>query len=203
MNRFSIYLILLALAVLPGCKRGEEPQRNYYAEVKAVNKLVLAQMSVSKMATIDDLKIDEANGPRQVMEAMLNAIKIGDRVAVYSYDTYMRAYIDLGSMTPDDISYDKASKTITLNLPRISTEFMGRDMEIREEHYRVNGLRSAIDEKERAHIKEVMNTAIKMEVENNTAFREKLISEAETKARAFFQSLLGENDTHVIVNFKN
>jgi len=175
---------------------------SYLSEVKSVNKLVLAQMTISKMATIDDIDLANADGLKQTAAGLLDAVKIGDRKAAYSYDTYMRAYIDMSGLTENDIKVDNASKTITLNLPAVQTEFAGRDMEIREDHYRVTGLRSEIDPKERAAIKEQMNTALKKEVEEKSEFRDKLVSEARVKCDSYFKSLLGGDGYNVVVNFK-
>lgn len=193
---------MVAGMFLAGCHSREAQQRNYLSEVKSVNKLVLAQMTVSKMATIDDIDLSKAEGMKQMAAGMLDAVKVGNRIAAYSYDTYLRAFVDLSGLTPDDVKVDDASKTITLTLPAVQTEFAGRDMEIREDHYRVTGLRSEIDAKERADIKEAMNTALKHEVEEKSEFRSRLESEARAKADTYFRSLLGGDGYNVIVNFK-
>ena len=70
MNRIIYSIIGVALAgsvCLTGCQMSgqkEEP-RNYLSEVKSVNKLVLAQMTISKMATIDDIDLSKAEGLKQ------------------------------------------------------------------------------------------------------------------------------------------
>lgn len=198
------YIILFAATAfsLNSCSGDEQRERLYYSEIKSVNKLVLAQMTVSKMATIDDLKLEDAVGPKQTAAALIDAMKLGDRKAAYSYDTYLRAYIDLSDLNPHDIRIDESRKTITLTLPSVTTEYLGRDMEIREDHYRVTGLRSAIDADERARLKERMNTVLKEEVERKPMFRNKLVSEAKTKARTYFSSLLGKDGYTVTVKFK-
>lgn len=210
MNRISIRIlssILLSSVILTGCQyldnhAGNKQQRNYLSEVKSVNKLMLAQMTISKMATIDDIDLDKAEGMKQMAAGLVDAVKVGDRKAAYSYDTYLRAYLDLTTLTPDDVKVDEATKTITLSLPPVQTEFAGRDVEIREDHYRVSGLRSQIDAKERAEIKEKMNTALKKEVEEKSEFRSRLESEARVKADTYFKSILGTDGYNVIVNFK-
>lgn len=207
MNRLSLRQLcftFLGSAILTGCQFMESGNSvsSYLSEVKSVNKLVLAQMTISKMATIDDIDLANADGLKQTAAGLLDAVKIGDRKAAYSYDTYMRAYIDMSGLTENDIKVDNASKTITLNLPAVQTEFAGRDMEIREDHYRVTGLRSEIDPKERAAIKEQMNTALKKEVEEKSEFRDKLVSEARVKCDSYFKSLLGGDGYNVVVNFK-
>ena len=210
MNRLSTLVLTITLAagsLLTGCQlldgmKETAEQRNYLSEVKSVNKLVLAQMTISKMATIDDIDLSKADGMKQMAAGLMDAVKVGNRKAAYSYDTYLKAYVDLSSLTPDDLKVDDATKTITLTLPPVQTEFAGRDMEIREDHYRVSGLRSEIDAKERAEIKEKMNTALKQEVEEKSEFRSRLEAEARTKADAYFKALLGSDGYNVIVNFK-
>ncbi len=209
MKKSRLTYLVLSFSLAAGlmtssCQHGveEKQERNYLSEVKSVNKLVLAQMTISKMATIDDIDLAKAEGMRQIAAGVLDAIKIGNRKAAYSYDTYLRAFVDLSDLTADDLKVDEASKTITLTLPAVQTEFAGRDMEIREDHYRVTGLRSEIDPKERAGIKEQMNTALKHEVEEKSEFRSRLAAEARTKASAYFKSLLGSDGYTVIVNFK-
>ncbi|MDE5750206.1 MAG: DUF4230 domain-containing protein [Duncaniella sp.] len=207
MRRFfnTLFGILLAAPVmLPSCQHDAagEGGRNYLSEIKSVNKLVLAQMTISKMATIDDIDLAKADGLRQTAAGLMDAMKLGDRKAAYSYDTYLRAYVDLSGLTPEDVKVDEATKTITLNLPAVQTEFAGRDMEIREDHYRVSGLRSHIDPKERAEIKEQMNAALKREVEEKSEFRNRLESEARAKCDVYFKSLLGSDGYNVVVNFK-
>ncbi len=209
MKRLSTLVLIAILSVgtlLSGCqlldRKETEQQRNYLSEIKSVNKLVLAQMTISKMATIDDIDLEKAEGLKQTAAGLIDAVKVGDRKAAYSYDTYLRAYVDLSGLTPEDVKVDEATKTITLTLPAVQTEFAGRDMEIREDHYRVSGLRSHIDPKERAEIKEKMNTALKREVEEKSEFRSRLEAEARAKCDLYFKSLLGSDGYNVIVNFK-
>lgn len=75
-------------------------------------------------------------------------------------------------------------------------------MGIRECHYRVTGLRSQIDPRERAAVKEKMNAALVAEVEEKPFFRDRLVSSARAKAVTFFSSLLGKEGYTVVVRFK-
>lgn len=200
-----ITCLVIVAALFGGCSRNEIKQpepRHYHEEVRSVNKLVLAQMTISKMATIDDLRLEDAEGMRQVVDAVLDASKIGSRKAAYSYNTYLRAYMDMSSLAEADLKVDDINHTITVNLPKIQTEFAGRDMQVKEEHYRVTGLRSQIGAAERAAVKEQMNSALKKEVEQKNGFREKLVAEARVKAESYFQSLLATDGYKVVVNFK-
>ena len=195
-------LLSLPAAGLWSCAEEEQRDNVLFSEVKSVDKLILARMTVSKMATIDDIPLSEAEGLKQTSAALLDALKLGKRKAAYSYDTYLRAYIDLSNLTPDDVKVDESTKTITLSLPPVTTEYLGRNMEIREDHYRVTGLRSEIDVDERAALKEQMNTVLKNEVKNKPMFRNKLVTEAKAKAEAYFSSMLGKDGYKVIINVK-
>ena len=194
--------LALAALIFTGCRKNEEPH-DIYNEIKSVNRLNLAGMTISKMATIDDITFDEAKGVKETADALLNAIKIGDRIAVYSYDTYLRAYIDLSELTPSDVAVDESARSVTLLLPAIKTEFAGRDLPIRENHYRVTGLRSAINAKERAAIKERMNESLKAEVRRNPQFQNHVKSEASRKAVAYFESMLGNLGYSADISFKS
>lgn len=194
----ALCLLLLSVA----CGRDDDSRRVFLSEVRSVDKLVLAQMTISKMATIDDLSLENADGLKQTVEALGDAVKIGSRKGAYSYDTYMRAYIDMSTFTESDVDIDPQSKTITMSLPPVQTELVGRDPAIREDHYRVTGLRSAIDSRERAAVKEKMNAALKKEIDTNPAFRDRLVEQARAKARAYFASLGEAEGYSVTVNFK-
>lgn len=196
------YLSIALVLMLSACTKQTRAHYNYVDELRSVNKLVLAQMTVSKMATIDDLPLDDARGIKQTAAAMLDIIKIGNRKAAYSYDTYLRAYVDMSQLSPDDVRVDHDARTVSITLPPIETEFEGRDITVKEDHYRVTGLRSNIDQYERAEMKEMMNASLKNEVESNPEFRRRLIREAQAKARAYFEALADNEGYTVIVDFK-
>lgn len=199
-------IALLAAAGFGACSSGEkqEDQTVKIAEqVRGINKLILAQMSISKLATIEDLKISEAENPRQLTEALLDAIKIGDRKAAFSYSTYLQAYIDLSNFSSTDIALDPERHTAIINLPPIETQFAGRDATIREDHYRVTGLRSQIGPQERAEIKEKMNQLLREEVENNDSFRTMVTEKARAKCTDFFRSMFEANGYSVDIRYRN
>lgn len=205
LNRLSTPMILLALlaVVAAGCRKEEKtPDHSFYSDIKSVNKLVLAQMSVSKMSYLEDLKLEDAKGLKQTVEALGDAVKIGSRKAAYSYNTYLRAFLDMTELTPEDVTIDEKSKTIRLTLPEIKVEIQGRDPGLKEEHYRVSGLRSPINARERAEIKEKMNTAVKEEINKNPEFRNNLLSQAKIKAISFFQEIGKDNGYNIDVTFK-
>lgn len=200
--------ILAAIAIAIGgfaCTKEEnrpDPERIFLSEIRSVNKLVLAGMEISKMASIDDPRLSDAKNPRQAANAILASLKIGNRKAAYSYSTYLCAYIDLSLLNENDISVDEANRTISITLPPVRTEFVGRDMHITEEHYRVTGMRSQINPEERAMLKEKMNQALKKEVESNSDFRNALVATARNRATAYFEQMASANGYSATVNFK-
>lgn len=200
--KYLCVLFAVLTSVLPfSCARKEDTGKIVYSELRSVNKVVLAQMSITKMATLEDLDPQKAVGLRQTGAALLDAVKIGARRAAYSYDTYMRAYVDMNEFSHEDVRVDESAKHIYITLPAVRTEFAGRDASVREDHYRVTGLRSQIDPAERADLKEKMNSALKKEVEENPVFREKLAKSARTKGKSYFSALASREGYTVTVNF--
>ena len=196
-------LCVAACLASAGCCGGEEkkaaapPAPDYRSELRSVNKLVLGEMTVSKMATIEDLRLSDANSTREKFDALLNKFKLGTRKGVYSYRTYLRAYMDLSEMGEDDVVVDEPSKLMRIHLPEIRVEFAGRDLGVREEHYRVTGLRSKIRAEERAEVKEAVNESLRQEVEERSGFREKLVDAAKVKAEAYFRAFGAANGYQV------
>lgn len=197
--------IIVAAAIAmaaAACSRSDGEDTRLYSELRSVDRIVLASMSISKMATVDDMTLAEARGLKQSAGALLSSLKIGDRVAAYSYDTYLQAYIDMSDLRPEDISVDRERRHVSVKLPPVQTRFAGRDIELREEHYRVTGMRSDIDARERAAIKERMNTRIKEEVESNDTFRATLVDRARAKARTYIESLAAAAGYTASVSFR-
>ncbi len=180
-----IFILSLAVPALItcGCKPKEEKEIPVLSELKDMQRLVLAEMSLNKVGTIDDANT-------KGIEAIINGLKVGKRIGVYSYNTYLEAYIDLSKLRDDDVKIDDSRHLVTLTLPAVETAYLGRDAEFKEEHYRVTGLRSDITPSERARLKELMCESLKEDVTSNTELRKMLIEEAQGKARSYFTILL-------------
>lgn len=204
----SLHHLLLVgiLCMALGCHRGVDDANErdrLFSQIESRKKVVLAKMSISKMATIDDIQSWEAENIAERAQSLLNKLKIGSRKATFSYDTYMEAYIDLAKLSPSDITYDSKAKLIEVKLPEVETAFVGRDAEVKVEHYRVTGLRSQINAAERARLKELMNRSVRRDVESNPLYRARLESVARTKAVQFFTTLLSRDGWRVVVKVKN
>lgn len=184
----SLFLITVCGAtLLAGCQKSETDEVKFYREISNVDKLYLSSMAINKVGEYND----DSNW------------KIGKRIAVYSYKTYVRGYIDMTQLTPDDVKLDKEKKTAVVTLPPVQTEISGRDFTMKEEHYRVSGLRSRIGARERAQLKEEMNKTLKKEVAANPQFKKMIEESAERKARVLIKQLMAEGGYAAEVNFKN
>lgn len=192
MKHYAVILAMLFL--LCACSKSDKDSEKdpsvlrieIYQELKSTDKLVFASMSVTKTAKLEDSEW----------------YKVGKRIAVYSYDSYLRGYVDMNELQPDDIEFDDVNKKVTLILPPVRTEVTGRDMTMRREYENIGLLRSEIDSKERAAMKEQANSSFVEEVEKNPEFLMRLRESTEQKARQYFESLLAEEGYTAKVVFK-
>lgn len=188
MKSIIITFISLIALIMASCSKEEEaPKRDFYQEIKSEQKMVFASMAITKTAK----------------SQRTDWYKIGKRIAVYSYDSYMRAYIDLSELQEEDIVVDELNKSIKITLPSIKTDLIGRDMPLRKEYENIGLLRTELDSKDRAEMKEKANASLKREVEKNPVFRQQLTESAKRKARAYFETLFQADGYTTEVEFKN
>ena len=190
MKTRHIIFALVAAISLAACKEQPDPEIELASRLRDVSRLELAQMTVGKVGMISDHKYEDAKTLEEKTRAMLDAMKIGNRVGVYSYDTYMVAYIDLSRLSADDISIDKKNNVVHLTLPPVEVMIDGREPQLHEEHYRVTGLRSSIKPDERAALKSQMAAEVRKELDANEESRKILVDEAQRKAKAWFSEIL-------------
>lgn len=197
------YFLIPLCLLLSGCSQKEEKPSSatMLNELRDVKKIYFAEMTVGKVAKIDDMKLSEATSLKQKVEAVLDKLKIGHRVAIYSYDTYIGAYIDLGELQPGDIKVDNESNIVRIQLPAVRTEILGRAFPLTEEHYRVTGLRSGIGAEERAQLKQKMGMQLRKEVESDTRAIEELKRNARSKAVAFLNAMTADMGYEAEVTF--
>lgn len=183
---FEICKAVIAVAVLVcvGCSRHESSNADsqpaettytpdFYEEWRATGKLDLASMTVTKTVSTE----------RSAW------YKVGDRIAVYSFDIYLRAYMNMEKLRPSDIIVEEESKRIIINLPPIQSEITGRSSDMRLEYEDIGIFRSRPDSKERAALKEKANADFIREFKGNPTYKAQLETAATKKARNYFQSL--------------
>lgn len=186
-NLWIYFAMILCMVVFGGCKNQDNNHIELYQEIKSADKMIFASMSVTKTA-----KTERSDW-----------YKIGKRIAVYSYDTYLHAYIDLSSLQFEDIIFDDKAKTVSVTLPPVEVEIAGRDMEMKRVYENISPFRSEVDAKERAEIKERANKSFLKEVNRNPMFRQKLTEAAERKARKYFQTIFETNGYTPHIIFRN
>ena len=157
-----------------------------YQELKSVDKMVFASMSITKSVQMQS-------------DAWY---KVGKRIAVYSYDSYMRAYIDMSQLQESDMVFDEANHTVQITLPPVATEVTGRDMTMRKEYENIGLFRSELDSKERAEMKEKANESFVREVQQNPQFNKQLTEAAQRKARKYFEAMCESAGYVASITFK-
>lgn len=184
MKKFFLLWSLMT-CLLSACSKSNNA--DLYQEIKSVDKMVFATMAITKTAKMDD---------------SADWYKKGKRIAVYSYDSYMRAYVDLSALQMEDLVFDDEAKTVKVILPPVVTEIMGRDMEMRKVYDNIDMFRDSLDSKERAEIKEKANASFKEEVADNPMFKEQLVESAKRKARKYFETIFEANGYTASIDFK-
>ena len=192
----ALILSLMPLAAgLSSCSRDADEKEavkevpaslQLYQELKSVNKIVFASMSVTKSVKMES-------------DAWY---KIGKRIAVYSYDSHLRAYIDMSVLQESDLVFDDAARTVKITLPPVVTEVTGRDMTMRKEYENIGIFRSELNSKERAEMKEKANASFVKEVQENPVFRQQLTETARRKARKYFEAMCDSAGYVATINFR-
>lgn len=178
-------LILFYIFILTGCSHPDHTE--LYQELKASDKLVFATMSITKTARLEDSEW----------------YKVGKRIAAYSYDTYLQAYIDMSELQAEDIVFDEKNRTVRVTLPRMKVEPTGRDMQMRKVYENIGVFRSEITAKERAAMKEQANKSLKKELQEDGTFKRQLIDSARQKAREYFEELFEAEGYTATIEFAN
>lgn len=185
-----IATLILTILSLQSCGENANLEAQMLSQLQDISRLELAQMTIGKVGMISDHKYEDAKTLEEKTRAMLDAMKIGNRIGVYSYDTYLTAYIDLSKLNADDIEIDKKSNVAHVTLPPIEIETDGREPQLHEVHYRVTGLRSSIKPDERARLKSQMAAEVSKEIAANEGSKKILREEAQRKGEAWFGEIL-------------
>ncbi len=170
----KLLLLLFTLPIMFACSKKQPPDHtSIYEEIRHVNKMEFASMAVTKT-----VKTERSDW-----------YKIGKRIAVYSFDTYLKAYIDLYDFDMEAMVFDEENKTVKVTLPPVKIEIAGRDMEMKKEYENVGMFRTEIDSKERARMKEKASAELKKELEGQPEYKRRLEETARKKARAYFENI--------------
>ena len=188
MTKIRVFSILLAIPFLFACsKQQASDHTQLYEEIRHVNKMEFASMAVTKT-----VKTERSDW-----------YKVGKRIAVYSFDTYLKAYIDLYEFEPEDMVFDEENKTVKVTIPPVKIEVAGRDMEMKKEYENVGMFRTEIDSKERAKMKEKASADLRKELDGNPEYKQKLDDSARRKARSYFENLFKNAGYTAFIRFSD
>ena len=188
MNKFTAFSFLLIGIFLFACSKDQAPDHTQlYEEIRHVNRMEFASLAVTK--TVKTERTDW--------------YKVGKRIAVYSYDTHLKAFIDMNLLAPEDLSFDEENKTVVVTLPPVQIEIAGRDMEMRKEYENVGMFRTEISSQERAKMKEKANEELMMELKGNPEYKQRLEHTARQKARSYFETLFRNAGYHSVIRFSD
>ena len=199
---FLMALLMSGAVSLSSCEKKEEVQLDVYESLREVSRLELSRMTVGKVGMVADLGWDDVTDWEGKARVLWNAMKVGKRIGVYSYDTYVIAYVDLSKLRPEDVTVNREAGTVDIVLPRVEVEVDGREPQLHEMHYRVTGFRSRIRPEERAALKAQMAKEVKKELASSRQGVEKLRKSAEDKARAWVVGLAENWDLAAKVDFR-
>lgn len=188
MPKLRDLFILLLIPILFACSKKQAPDHtSIYEEIRHVNKMEFASMAVTKT-----VKTERSDW-----------YKVGKRIAVYSFDTYLKAYIDLYQFEMENMEFDEENKTVKVTLPPVKIEIAGRDMEMKKEYENVGMFRTEIDSKERARMKEKASADLKKELEGNPEYKQRLEDTARRKARSYFENIFKNAGYKAYIRFSD
>lgn len=188
MPKFFSFIFTISLLMAISCSKQEAPDHTrVYEEIRHVNKMEFASLAVTKT-----IKTERSDW-----------YKVGKRIAVYSYDTYLKAFIDLSLLNMEDLEFDEAKKTVKVTLPPIQVEIAGRDMELKKEYENVGVFRTDIGSDERAKMKEMTNASFKKELQGNPEYKRQLEETARRKARSYFESIFSNAGYTALIRFSD
>lgn len=198
----AMAMLCVCAIALSSCEKKEEATLDVYESLREVNRLELSRMTVGKVGMVSDPSWDDVKDWEGKARVLLNSVKVGKRIGVYSYDTYVIAYVDLSKLRPEDVTVNREAGTVDIVLPPVEVEVDGREPQLHEMHYRVTGFRSRIRPEERAALKAQMAKEVKKELASSRQGVEKLRKSAEDKARAWVVGLAENWDLAAKVDFR-
>lgn len=198
--------ILLLTLVLIGCGSDPKGYLPQVSELRAIGKLDLVEYQTEEvfMISANEVRLADIHSIEEVNDYLASLLRAGDRIGIYSFTIYSVAYIDLTLFSPEeDADYDKHNKHVTITLPPVQIEPMGRSGDLKKLHERVTGLQRSITPEERRQIQNKAVAYAKGRLAPDTEQYSELISLAEAKGTAYFTGLLkARGCKEVTVKFK-
>lgn len=176
-------LLIIALFACCACSSEQKRIEAAFGKIENVAQIGTVEYTIKKLIIADD-------------DAFY---KMGARKIIFSCKAIVKAGIDMKDFTLEDVKYDRANKTISVNLPSPSILSFNMPMEeIKCEFSKVSGIRSDFNAEERNHLLVQGEQNIRADLENLG-----IIKDAKENATQFFQTLLNSAGyKNVVVNFK-
>lgn len=191
-NVFSVFLAFACLLAASCHRADSESKVDFRSQLADMDRLVLAEMAVGKVGRVADGRVRDATNLVQAAEAALDHLKLGTRIGVYSFTTYVTASVDLSQLRDEDVRVDPETRHVEVVLPPLQIDFAGRDLQMTEEHVRVTGLRSAITPGERAELKNRMSAQLREELRNDADVENRLREAARQSAVRLVEGLASQ-----------
>ena len=176
-------LLIFLLFACCACSSEQKRIEDTFGKITNVAQIGTVEYTITKLVIADDDKF----------------YKIGARKIIFSCKAIVKAGIDMADFTLEDVEYDSAKRSITVNLPSPTILSFNMPMEqIKCEFSKVSGIRSDFSVEERNHMLVQGEQNILGDLENLG-----IIEDAKESATQFFQTLLySAGYKNVVVNFK-
>ncbi len=190
-HHLLLYSLFLAPLILSCGSSSRETEEGILSHLHEVAKLELIEQRSEEVIMISGSgeSLNTISSLEDAMTYLDDLLRVGQRVGVYSFGHYAVAYIDLSQLSIEDISLSSKGKKVTLTLPSVQVEPIGRSGEIKLLHERVTGTRRPITSEERSQVQakatEQARERIKPGSPNHTA----LVQQAKEQAIAYFTGL--------------
>ncbi len=193
MSRISRCVWLCLLLALVGCKsESSQDLPTLLRDLGEVRKLDLVEMRTEEtiiisgspytLATIRSL--DDAVG------YIDDLLRTGNRVGVYSFVSYVGAFVDLSSLAAADVRVDPSRHRVELTLPAVQVEPLGRGTTLEKLHERVTGTQKSITNEERTALQNKASELLRRRIEPGEPLYNELVVRGQNKARAYFVGML-------------
>lgn len=194
---FPLWLILL----LAGCSTEKLPdETELFHNLQEVRKLDLLEMRTEETIIISGspYTLQSIRSLDDAMDYLDDLLRTGNRVGVYSFANYVGAFIDLGALDEQAVRVDVKRKEVSLTLPAVQVEPLGRGTTLTKLHERVTGTRKNITNEERTALQNKASELLRRRIAPGMPLYTDLVIRAQDKARAYYTGMLHARGYEVV-----
>lgn len=187
-----IRLLFLFLCFFTACSSPTDDVLLEVDHLQSIGHLELIEYQTEELFMISskDQKLRDIRSIEEANDFLTSILRAGDRIGIYSFVNYSIGFIDLSHFSPDKgAAYDGDTKHLTLTLPPVQIEPIGRSGTLRKLHERVTGLQREITPEERRKIQNQAVAHAQQRLAPGTTQYKELVRMAETKASVYLTSL--------------